>query len=688
MPLIRVSVGDGDCAIVDDDFTDFDVEMPRLQRESTRSLNLAQTSGMKPRTKRLTALALVTMGTALLVSMLLSNSSGGPLYANVQARTVKVISGPMGGIKVLKFPTNGTFQRFSKGSFDKIYTGDAVAVFKGQDGTLANLTWPGEDGVLLSLEPLKPGDAVTTGTPAISMGKALFHEFIYPVGSKVGQGATVIILWMGYDKDGLMITKEVPASANYTIVGTTDITIQDPIGYGYPLTDDQFLLMGTAMPPLPPCPGSDTDCLVEHKGSKWLMFKRYTVDKGDQVVEGDTVAQAYYVKQTTAGYQKGDLVNFTAHRNGSILAMQNISAGGPVLVAPNDDIVTIGTGGPGFPWWLLLLLLLCCLLCILLFCCCGGKKEEPAPAPVAAPPAAVKAAPAAVVAAAPAPVVAAAAAPVVAAAAPVAAAPPPPGVPIYFDNKPYYVEYQPLGIKFHTTTPVKCDDYIFNSYGKTLGIPKGSKLTRIRDIDVSNNHHISDVEEKLHNAIKDLPYWPLRIDFKVPNTNQIKTYYFKEKPIGIMFTQHAPIKVEKFRPYSLAQRETDIAVGYEITRIADEETATVARNSTSNKATYTKVDEHLNEGLAHLPNWAVKLEFKAGGQTKLISFMKKPHGMTFHRKGEMYVEKVKPGSAAESLGVQAGWTLTKIMNDVVTASTDHKNAEKEINEMMKHLPDH
>jgi len=194
------------------------------------------------------------------------------------------------------------------------------------------------------------------------------------------------------------------------------------------------------------------------------------------------------------------------------------------------------------------------------------------------------------------------------------------------------------------------------------------------------------VETKLHNAIKDLPYWPLRVDFKIPSTGEVRTYYFKERPIGIMFTQHHPIKVEQFRPYSLAQRTTDIQKGWEIVRVADEDTSAVAKGSSSNKAAYKTVDEHLLEGLKHLPPWAVKLEFRAGSAIKKIDFMTKPHGMTFARKGEISVDKVKPGSAAESLGVQTGWVLTKIMEDVVTVNTNHKEAEKEINEMMKHLP--
>mmetsp|Transcript_20121 Transcript_20121/g.35620 ORF Transcript_20121/g.35620 Transcript_20121/m.35620 type:complete len:696 (+) Transcript_20121:82-2169(+) len=686
VPLIRISTGD-DGELVEDDFTD--VEVPKLERESTRSLTFGgiNAHAYRPRTKRLAGLALVTMGAALLISVVVFNISGGPLWANVEARSTKVVlSDPIGGIVVTKFPGKGTFAGYKKGSFDRVKTGEVVATFKGEDGKETDLTWDGEVGVLLDSEKLAPGDAVTADTQAFTMGKALFGRFIIPIDRKVAMGDTVCTVYMGKNENGVMIVKDIKAKTAYTVIGYADITIQDPLGYGSPLDDDEFILKGTDLPDLPDLTEPSLESKDENTYKKWLMFKEYLVPTGAEVSDGDIVASAWEVTETPEGYKKGKTVYFKSDRNGTILAEQNITAG--ATVGPNDDIIEIGSppAGSGVPWWVFMLLLLLCICCLLFFCCPSKKEEEPAPPPPApaVEPAPVKAAPApAPVAAAPAK---AAPAPVVAAAAPPPAAKPPPGIPIYFDNNPYYVEYQPLGIKFHTQLPVTCDDYIFNSYGKTLKIQKGQKLTKIRDYDVTNEKHISIVETRLHDAIKDLPYWPLRVDFKVPNTNEIKTYYFKERPIGIMFTPHHPIKVDKFRKYSLAERQTDIKVGYEIVRVADENVADVAKASSSNKGTYKTVDEHLLEGLKHLPFWPVKCEFKVGGATKKIDFMKKPHGITFQKKGEISVQSVKPGSAAEELGVAPGWTLTKIMEDTVTATTDHKKAEKELNEMMEHLP--
>mmetsp|Transcript_64810 Transcript_64810/g.119228 ORF Transcript_64810/g.119228 Transcript_64810/m.119228 type:complete len:698 (-) Transcript_64810:96-2189(-) len=688
VPLIRISTGD-DGELVEDDFTD--VEVPKLERESTRSLTFGgiNAHAYRPRTKRLAGLALVTMGAALLISVVVFNISGGPLWANVEARSTKVVlSDPIGGIVVTKFPGKGTFAGYKKGSFDRVYTGEVLASFKGKDGKEADITWQGEDGVLFYDEALKPGDAVSASTEAITMVKALFGKFKKKVGEKVSAGETVCTVYMGKNENGVMIVKEIPASSSYKIVGTSDITIQDPLGFGSELTDGEFVLKGVGLPDLPDLTEPSLETKTENTdGGKWLMFKEYTVDVGDTVTEGDIVASAWEIRETAEGYRKGKTVYFKSPRNGTVLAQQDITTG--AVVGPDDDVIETGSPAEtgGIPWWVWLLLLLLCVLCLLCFFCMGKKEEpKPEPKPVVVPPPAKKEEPRPVVAAA-APVKAAPA-PVVAAAAPVvaAAAAPPPGIPIYFDNNPYYVEYQPLGIKFHTQLPVTCDDYIFNSYGKTLKIQKGQKLTKIRDYDVTNEKHISIVETRLHDAIKDLPYWPLRVDFKVPNTNEIKTYYFKERPIGIMFTPHHPIKVDKFRKYSLAERQTDIKVGYEIVRVADENVADVAKASSSNKGTYKTVDEHLLEGLKHLPFWPVKCEFKVGGATKKIDFMKKPHGITFQKKGEISVQSVKPGSAAEELGVAPGWTLTKIMEDTVTATTDHKKAEKELNEMMEHLP--
>jgi len=137
----------------------------------------------------------------------------------------------------------------------------------------------------------------------------------------------------------------------------------------------------------------------------------------------------------------------------------------------------------------------------------------------------------------------------------------PQGVPLYFDFRPYYFKYHPIGIKFYTKAPIKIEKFIFNSYGRHLGLQEGQRLTKIKDTDVRADQNYSHVDRMLLDAIKDLPFWPLRIDFKT-QTGDIRTFYFEERPLGILFTQHLPIKVEKFKPYSLAQRK-QVQVGWE-----------------------------------------------------------------------------------------------------------------------------
>mmetsp|Transcript_168518 Transcript_168518/g.298668 ORF Transcript_168518/g.298668 Transcript_168518/m.298668 type:complete len:370 (+) Transcript_168518:47-1156(+) len=171
---------------------------------------------------------------------------------------------------------------------------------------------------------------------------------------------------------------------------------------------------------------------------------------------------------------------------------------------------------------------------------------------------------------------------------------PPSGVPLYFDNKPYYFQHKPVGIKFFPKAPIRIEGFNFNSYGKTLGLEVGMQLTKINNEDVHANHKFSDVEHKVHAAIGDLPWWPLHIVFKTV-TGEIKGIDFVRRPLGIQFTRHLPIKIENFKPHSYAQ-EMGCELDWEIVKIADEKEA-----FQDSKKAFNMVNEHLHEGLNHLP---------------------------------------------------------------------------------------
>mmetsp|Transcript_162207 Transcript_162207/g.311454 ORF Transcript_162207/g.311454 Transcript_162207/m.311454 type:complete len:992 (-) Transcript_162207:129-3104(-) len=367
------------------------------------------------------------------------------------------------------------------------------------------------------------------------------------------------------------------------------------------------------------------------------------------------------------------------------------------MIGPQDDVFDIDQNAP-FSWLSLILVLCCCLPCVAGVCWLVwsylksrprdaisapvsdfrprdvGEDDEDEQEIVTAPEPEPVAAPEPEPAPAPAPVVPA----------------PPPGVPIYFDNEPYYFEYRPLGITFLTEVPIKIDGFTFNSYGRTLGLKQGQRITRIKDVDVREDHHYSHVDSLLLSAVEELPHWPLRIDFQT-NTNEIRKFYFRHRPLGIRFGMQLPIRIASFKPYSLAQR-AGVEVDWKIVRIAEEGTTQddmASINIKTNKAGFEHVDKHLLKGLEHLPYWPVPLEFKtASGEMKTINVQQRPHGITFSDEtGGVKVKRVEPRSVAEELGIQIGWDLVGIMDDVITQGQALKRSEKELQEMMQHLPE-
>mmetsp|Transcript_41685 Transcript_41685/g.73177 ORF Transcript_41685/g.73177 Transcript_41685/m.73177 type:complete len:507 (-) Transcript_41685:144-1664(-) len=280
-----------------------------------------------------------------------------------------------------------------------------------------------------------------------------------------------------------------------------------------------------------------------------------------------------------------------ADKAGYIVSMQDVEpgaviTGGEALVFVSDK--PLGAAPPEveatpieIPWKTIAaviagLCLLCCIIALLIFLatlCCGKKKEEPQttravsieeepkveeqPLLQEAPPKPIE----------------------------------PKGVPIYFDDEPYYCQYKPLQIKFHQKHPIKVDNFFFNSYGKVLGIQKGQRITRIVDEDVSEERHYKAVEEKLAAALDPLPWWPLLVEFKTIEGDK-RSFNFVHRPLGIQFTRHLPIKVEKFKANSYAQ-DCGVDIHWEITKIAD--------SDVTEEHSFSHVDHNLLEGLKYLP---------------------------------------------------------------------------------------
>lgn len=109
-----------------------------------------------------------------------------------------------------------------------------------------------------------------------------------------------------------------------------------------------------------------------------------------------------------------------------------------------------------------------------------------------------------------------------------------PTVTLWFDDKPFPLRYKPLGINFRKGkgARVTVESFAFNSYGKTLGLTKGMCLTKVED-QLVESIEFQHLDRRLRDSTEQLPLWPLRIDFRLPDSGQMKTWYFVERPLGV-----------------------------------------------------------------------------------------------------------------------------------------------------------
>ena len=115
------------------------------------------------------------------------------------------------------------------------------------------------------------------------------------------------------------------------------------------------------------------------------------------------------------------------------------------------------------------------------------------------------------------------------------------------DIQSKYFKYHPLGIMFHKNeTPIKVSDFHFNSYGLTEGVQIDWKVVLIDETNVEENRNSHEVDRMLVDHLSKNPWWPLDIEFKT-NTGELKTISFKKQPLGMVFSKHAPIKIDSFK---------------------------------------------------------------------------------------------------------------------------------------------
>mmetsp|Transcript_111789 Transcript_111789/g.205119 ORF Transcript_111789/g.205119 Transcript_111789/m.205119 type:complete len:119 (-) Transcript_111789:122-478(-) len=107
-----------------------------------------------------------------------------------------------------------------------------------------------------------------------------------------------------------------------------------------------------------------------------------------------------------------------------------------------------------------------------------------------------------------------------------------------------------------------------------------------------------------------------------------------------------------------------------------------------NHAGYRHVDKYLLEGLAHLPFWKVRIDFKSlNGQVKSFEFGEKPLGIMFTKQAPIKIEMFRHNSLAQQMGVQMGWEIVRIGDDDVRADYDFKHVDQMLEGYLQHLPD-
>jgi len=286
-------------------------------------------------------------------------------------------------------------------------------------------------------------------------------------------------------------------------------------------------------------------------------FDKWYVHEGDKVEPGDKIASVIIptrrLEMGAAGAPvEGKRVDIYSPTWGTVSEEQ------PLQPGQNINDVQVGTEiaklDQGIPWWVWLLSVLCCLCCCL--CCLYKVMQKPRPAYTPMPPAPE---------------------------APVEETPTevPDGLRLDFEEEGHihtvYAKWRPLGIKHNFIAPIVAHDFTINSYAKQeLNVKEFWKLRRIGDEELHDNPNFDEVNDKLTNYMKDFPLWPLPIDFRRQHgAAEVTKVDFVERPLGIEFTNRAPIKVSKVYAASPAA-VAGVREGWFVTRIGE---ADVKENS-------------------------------------------------------------------------------------------------------------
>uniref|UniRef100_A0A7S0FHV0 PDZ domain-containing protein n=1 Tax=Pyrodinium bahamense TaxID=73915 RepID=A0A7S0FHV0_9DINO len=147
------------------------------------------------------------------------------------------------------------------------------------------------------------------------------------------------------------------------------------------------------------------------------------------------------------------------------------------------------------------------------------------------------------------------------------------GVRLVFDDhgmaRTVYAKYRPLGIVHAATAPNVVSGFSINSYAKAeLGVQVGWRLTCIGDADLVGGLGFEGLTGALHKHMRDLPVWPLPLQFAEQHSSEPKMIEFVERPLGLVFNPRSRTEVHDIHDNSPAQRE-GVQPGWRLTKIGD-----------------------------------------------------------------------------------------------------------------------
>eukprot|EP00419_Tripos_fusus_P009861 CAMPEP_0172669604 /NCGR_PEP_ID=MMETSP1074-20121228/9787_1 /TAXON_ID=2916 /ORGANISM="Ceratium fusus, Strain PA161109" /LENGTH=774 /DNA_ID=CAMNT_0013486405 /DNA_START=16 /DNA_END=2340 /DNA_ORIENTATION=- len=154
----------------------------------------------------------------------------------------------------------------------------------------------------------------------------------------------------------------------------------------------------------------------------------------------------------------------------------------------------------------------------------------------------------------------------------------------------YYAVHRPLGIIPHDAeqrqSPITVARFTINSYAKYLGVRLHSRLVAINGQSVRDEDY-DTIDAMLERGLAEYEPWPLRIHFQCPD-GRIEPRKFDEQPLGLEFTNQAPIKVSKVFKDSPAEQE-NVKVGWYIVQVGDMEVRRITN--------FKRVVGYLQEGV-------------------------------------------------------------------------------------------